>query len=104
MNLLEETIDKLKEYGLTLNDIIWWGNPHFDETYPLDKLKSSLDFEYDNGYGLPNINEDLVIVGHDWWLERFEYDGAEWWEFKRQFKEPSRTVSDPNKIKDHIVN
>ncbi|MDU6255460.1 MAG: hypothetical protein E6618_14835 [Staphylococcus warneri] len=104
MNLLKKTIDILNEHDLTLNDIIWWGNPHFNEKYPLNMLESLLDFEYNNGYGLPNINEDLVIVGHDWWLERFEYDGAEWWEFKRQFKEPSRTVSDPNKIKRHIIN
>ena len=77
MNLLEETIDILNEHDLTLNDIVWWGNPHFNEKYPLNILESLLDFEYNNNYGLPNINEDLVIVGHDWWLERFEYDGAE---------------------------
>lgn len=24
-----------------------------------------------------------MVVGDDWWLERHEYDGSEWWEFKR---------------------
>ena len=31
---------------------------------------------------------DLLIVGDDWWLERHEYDGAEWWEFKTLPCEP----------------
>ena len=22
--------------------------------------------------------------GSDWWLERGEYDGSEWWEFRRE--------------------
>ena len=26
---------------------------------------------------------DLKIIGKDWWMERREYDGAEWWEFKK---------------------
>ena len=25
---------------------------------------------------------DLVVVGEGWWLERCDYEGAEWWEFK----------------------
>ena len=35
----------------------------------------------DSGYGSAEIREDLVIVGKDWWLERDEYDGSEWWAF-----------------------
>lgn len=23
-----------------------------------------------------------MLVGEEWWIERCEYDGAEWWEFK----------------------
>jgi hypothetical protein len=23
-----------------------------------------------------------MVIGSDWWLERHEYDGSEWWEFK----------------------
>ena len=29
-----------------------------------------------------------VAVGDNWWLERAEYDGSEWWEFKTIPKEP----------------
>ena len=28
-NLLDETIEKLKEYGKTLDDIVWFGNNKF---------------------------------------------------------------------------
>jgi len=38
--------------------------------------------EYDSGYGATKVAKDLVIVGEDWWLERCEYNGSEWWEFK----------------------
>jgi hypothetical protein len=41
-----------------------------------------LDFEYDNGYG------GQELFGYVWlkdgtWLERGEYDGSKWWEYKR---------------------
>lgn len=39
---------------------------------------------YDDGYGGQEIDSSLVIVGDDWWLERAEYDGAGWFEFKKQ--------------------
>ena len=35
-----------------------------------------------NGFGGAEVNENLFVVGADWWLERHEYDGSEWWEFK----------------------
>jgi hypothetical protein len=40
------------------------------------------DFEYNNNHYLHKINLKLKIVGKDFWLERSEYDGLEWWEFK----------------------
>ena len=30
----------------------------------------------------------LVVVGKDFWLERNNYDGSEWWEFKQVPVEP----------------
>ena len=39
-------------------------------------------FNYDNGFGGAEVHGDLKIVGNDWWMERGEYDGSEWWEFK----------------------
>ena len=32
------------------------------------------------------IRLDLVLVGKDWWLKRYEYDGDECWEYKEQPK------------------
>lgn len=40
-------------------------------------------FDYDNGHGAHVVPMGLKIIGDGWWLERGEYDGAEWWEFKR---------------------
>lgn len=40
------------------------------------------DINYDAGYGGAEVNMNLKVVGPTWWLERHEYDGAEWWEFK----------------------
>ena len=40
------------------------------------------NFEYNDGYGIEEINTDLILVGKDFWLERHEYDGSEWWEYK----------------------
>lgn len=37
---------------------------------------------YDNGFGGQEVVTDLVILGDNWWLERGEYDGSEWWGFR----------------------
>ena len=39
------------------------------------------NFMYDNGYGRVYINTGLRIVGDNWWITRYEYDGSEGWEF-----------------------
>ena len=35
---------------------------------------------------------DLVLVGDGWWIERCEYDGSEWWEFKTIPTEKAKVV------------
>ena len=83
MNLLQETRAVLIEHGKTTNDVKWVGrrgNNSVCSWYEFEK--QSRDIYYDNGYGIPKVPEDLVIVGTDWWLERAEYDGSEWWEYK----------------------
>ena len=49
----------------------------------LEEVLSLLDFEYDNGYG------GQELFGYIWytdetWSERGEYDGSEWWEYKKR--------------------
>lgn len=38
------------------------------------------------------IDMGLIVVGKDFWLERHEYDGSEWWEFKSIPMEPEETI------------
>ena len=81
MNLLKETIDKLAEYNLKPSDVKWVGNSNGKTTW--EQFKKLADKEYDDGFGGEEVNTELLVVGDDWWLERHEYDGSEWWELKR---------------------
>ena len=80
MNLLEETINILKKNGKSQDDVRWVGNKSGYITW--EEFKQLANRRYDNGYGAVKVNEKLVVVGDDWWLERHNYDGAEWWEYK----------------------
>lgn len=96
MNLLEETEEKMKESGQSPETVSWIGSrdrrDEFIATW--EEFKQIADFTYDNGFGGAEINEDLIVVFKDGsWLERHEYDGSEWWEYKKtpeQTKYPSR--------------
>lgn len=48
--------------------------------------------EYYGGYGRTEVALDLMVVGNNWWLERAEYDGMEWWEFKQMPKKPKKEL------------
>ena len=41
-----------------------------------------LDFEYDNGFGGQHVYGTIWLMKENTWLERGEYDGSEWWEYK----------------------
>lgn len=82
-NLLQETFKILHEHGRTPDDVRWVGNADGTVVSSWQSFEAVANFEYDAGYGGNEITLDLVIVGDDWWLERGEYDGSEWWEFKR---------------------
>lgn len=86
-NLKSETLEILKQYGKKPEDIKWVGcdDFHFDPA----SFWRLADKEYDSGYGAPKVAEDLLVVGDNWWLERHEYDGSEWWEYKEL---PARPV------------
>ena len=88
MNLLRETIKVLKEYNKEPKDVEWVGTN--DGYITWDKFKKLADRNYDNGYGGEEVNIDLVVVGKDWWLERHEYDGSEWWEYKTLPQKPKK--------------
>ena len=89
VNLLNETIEILNGHGKTENDVIAvlgtiyidYGNGKEVKT-SWENFKKYADFTYNEGFGGNEISIDLKIVGKDFWLERGEYDGSEWWEFK----------------------
>jgi hypothetical protein len=95
VNLLKETQAMLASRGKTPLDVRWVGTryPNFMEGIAprpneapfgtWEEFAAFASFEYDAGSGGAEVNTDLVIVGDDWWLERGEYDGSEWWDFKQ---------------------
>ena len=80
MNLLKETVSILEDNNKSLSDIEWIGTSR--EYVDINKFIEIADTSYDDDYGSPKVAEDLLIVGNNWWLERHEYDGSEWWEYK----------------------
>ena len=85
-NLKEETLQALKDCGKTIEDVLWIGDGKV--RFPINAFLKAADRLYDNGYGGQEVDANLVIVGDNWWLERAEYDGSEWWDFKRPPCEP----------------
>lgn len=79
-NLLEETVMVLERNGKGLGDIICVQGDDFEITVSnfIDVAQMT---NYDSGYGSQEVAKDLKVIGEGWWLERREYDGAEWWEF-----------------------
>lgn len=42
---------------------------------------NALAFDYNNGYGL-QVVYGTIMLKNGAWLEREEYDGSEWWEYR----------------------
>lgn len=84
INLLKETINELECNGVSPKDVLYvFNNLGYCSWEEFEKIA---DFEYDNGYGLPSVDLALIVRGSGWWLERKEYDGSEWWSFRRDPK------------------
>lgn len=79
--LLEETKAKLKASEVSASDVV--GVITEDGWCTWAEFEKISNFYYDSGYGYPEVDMSLKVLGPDWWLERREYDGAEWWEFCR---------------------
>lgn len=89
-NLLDETKDILANNHKTINDIKWVGNDKF--YFDINEFIKVANVEYDDSYGAPEVAQDLLVVGDNWWLERHEYDGSEWWEYKKNPTKPNRKI------------
>lgn len=89
LNLYEETTAFLREHGKTWEDV-WYVVADEDPAYntvkgrmPVARFKAlAKKIDYDDGFGGNEISLGLKLVGAGWWMERHEYDGSEWWEFK----------------------
>ena len=90
MNLLEETIKKMETKNKKESDVLWVGTEGLKITW--ENFEEIADVEYDSGFGSAEVAKDLIIVGKNWWLERHEYDGSEWWEYKSIPKEPTKKI------------
>ena len=90
VNLLDETRKTLSRNGRSPDEVLWIGTRD-SESIDWLTFEALANFEYDNGFGGAEINQKLVVVGRDWWLERGEYDGSEWWEFKMLPVQPEST-------------
>lgn len=86
-NLYETTIYALESENKKFEDVEYV--KYFGEYYTTIEqfLEVAKNIYYDSGYGGVEINQTILIVGCNWWFERNEYDGSEWWEYKEM---PSR--------------
>ena len=96
INFKEETLKVLYDHGKTWGDVEWVGLEK--KIIPKDAFLIIADREYDNGYGGVGVNMSLTVVGKDFWLERHEYDGSEWWEFKQMPKKPAAMLEYDNQL------
>ena len=94
-NLLAETLWAVGHSGHAPSDVTYVGSvgkdPHGCTWADFERLA---DVEYDSGYGGAEVAGDLMVVFSDGsWLERAEYDGSEWWEFKKSPQVPPSFAS-----------
>lgn len=91
-NLLEEAKELLKECGKSLEDILYCQND--DGWFELALFKELANREYYEDHGAVEAMQDLVLIGNDFWLERFEYDGAECWKYQTKPKKTKTKAKD----------
>lgn len=93
INLKNSTLNVLKQHNKLSSDVKWVGCKSFK--IPIEEFWKLADRQYDAGYGSQEVAGDLIVVGDSWWLERHEYDGSEWWEYKELPQEPKKILSVP---------
>ena len=98
MNALNELIDVCKYNWKSLEDIDYWWVGWDDDNqciFNSDSIEIMKKFlndnysNYDNWWGSQELYWEIVFKDKTW-LERWEYDGSEWWEYK---KCPERKLS-----------
>ena len=95
MKALDEFIQALTEADKKPSDIDYgyiFYQPEYTPSIKLEIVETgrtlslvdlaTLDFEYDNGYGSQELFGEIIFKDGSW-LERGEYDGSEWWSYKK---------------------
>jgi hypothetical protein len=86
-NFEEETRREIKNVGLTPEMVAFVTDGENSQSF--DDFISNCNFEYNSSFGRAYINSNLEIVFNDGsWLERGEYDGSEWWQYKKTSAKP----------------
>lgn len=92
INAKEELLETLQEIGKSIEDIEFAGVYYDYSNYDIEEsgarcatedtnfLLNFLNFSYDEGFGMQYIY-GYILFSDGSWLERREYDGAEWWKF-----------------------
>lgn len=96
VNLYKETIQNLLTQNKKISDIVFISTMIDGVEYELssdDFFELAKGIDYDNGYGSVEINLRLKIVGDNWWLERYDFDGSEHWVFKTIPKRPDKKIT-----------
>lgn len=105
INAKEELLETLQEIGKSIEDIEFAGVYYDCSNYDIGKpgarcatedtnfLLDFLNFSYDEGFGMQYIY-GYILFSDGSWLERREYDGAEWWKFM--------TIPTKESIEDYI--
>ncbi len=86
-NLYDETVSVLFGNHKSTEDVMFVTNGVKSTSWE-EFAKLIKNVVYDGGYGSQEISGALRIVGDRWWLERSEYDGSEWWEYKTVIEQP----------------
>ena len=81
INLLQETLEKLQENGKEPENVLWVGSKNGEYAVEWSEFAQLADRDYDRDFNSQLVAKDLVVVGENWWLERKDYEGAEWWVF-----------------------
>ena len=84
MNAKEELLGHIEnrevKYVCVNRKISYNSKETFEGT--LDEVLPKLDFEYHNGYGSQEL-AGIVWYSDGTWSDRGEYDGSEWWEYRK---------------------
>ena len=87
MNVFTELERHFETNGKHNEDVLWYRiyvNDHKltgDGSFTQEHLDLMKTIDYDDGYGSQELGGTIVFKDSSW-LERGEYDGSEWWDYK----------------------